>query len=327
MSTKPSNVDEYELSNPSYKTSWTAGELLATEFPDPKWAVPGIVPVGITFLAGRPKVGKSWLALQIAIAVATGGRALNEKIEPGRVLYLALEDSARRLKNRCEKMSMPATANIQFETTWKTLQDGGLVDLANQVTTQSYTFVIIDTFSRAIGRADQMDISEMTTLLSNLQEVTRKNDISILLNDHHRKSNGFESNPIDDILGSTAKAAVLDAALGLYREQGKKGAILKVTGRDLEEQELSLEWDVTTGCWQCLGNANDVREDTLKGEIIQAIRDLVEDGEIPTTRRIAKRLNKDDSNISHALADLQAVGRVKRGEKVGREMPYQVVAL
>jgi hypothetical protein len=48
------------------KTRWTIGELAAADFPAPKWAVPGIIPVGLTFLAGRPKLGKSWLALQVA---------------------------------------------------------------------------------------------------------------------------------------------------------------------------------------------------------------------------------------------------------------------
>src|SRR5690606_17770014 len=113
-------------------------------------------------------------------------------------------------------------------------------------------------------------------------------DVSILLVDHHRKSNGFESNPIDDILGATAKAGVADAALGLYREQGKHGATLKVTGRDMQEKELALEWDPITCCWQSLGSAGDVREESTRGEVLQAIRNLVEEGQLATTSRIAK---------------------------------------
>src|SRR5690606_1208354 len=41
------------------RTSWTAAELMATDFPEPRWAVPGLVPEGITLFAGPPKVGKS----------------------------------------------------------------------------------------------------------------------------------------------------------------------------------------------------------------------------------------------------------------------------
>ncbi len=76
----------------------SAAELLATEFPDPRWAVPGLIPEGATVLAARPKIGKSWLMLATAIAVASGGRALGHvPCPPGDVLYLALEDTHRRL--------------------------------------------------------------------------------------------------------------------------------------------------------------------------------------------------------------------------------------
>jgi hypothetical protein len=62
---------------------WTVAELLAADFPEPRWAVPGLVPVGLCILAGRPKVGKSWLALQLACAVATDGHFLGEGVNGG----------------------------------------------------------------------------------------------------------------------------------------------------------------------------------------------------------------------------------------------------
>ncbi len=55
------------------KTSYTGDELSDAEFPDPVWLVPGLIPVGLVVLAGRPKLGKSWMALQLAGAVASGG--------------------------------------------------------------------------------------------------------------------------------------------------------------------------------------------------------------------------------------------------------------
>ncbi len=65
----------------SNKTSWTVAELLAAKFPEPKWAVPHIIPQGVTNCAGRPKIGKSWMGLQIAHAVGTGGQTLGQKVE------------------------------------------------------------------------------------------------------------------------------------------------------------------------------------------------------------------------------------------------------
>ena len=81
------------------RTAWTADELMATEFPAPKWAVPGIISEGVNLLAGPPKVGKSWLSLGLALSVAAGGQAMDSvPVESGPVLYLALEDTPRRLQ-------------------------------------------------------------------------------------------------------------------------------------------------------------------------------------------------------------------------------------
>ena len=78
----------------------TARELLAQTWSEPVWVVPGLLPVGLTLLAGRPKLGKSWLALQMTQAVATGGMFLGKRVERGACLYLALEDPPRRLAER-----------------------------------------------------------------------------------------------------------------------------------------------------------------------------------------------------------------------------------
>lgn len=57
------------------RTAWTAASLIAACFPEPKWAVPNLIPAGCTCLAGPPKVGKSWMVLGLAVVVATGGKA------------------------------------------------------------------------------------------------------------------------------------------------------------------------------------------------------------------------------------------------------------
>ncbi len=82
-------------------TSFTAAELMGMVFPEPRWAVPGILAEGVSLLAGPPKVGKSWMAYGLAIVVAAGGKAFGViDTAPGPVLYLALEDTPRRLQAR-----------------------------------------------------------------------------------------------------------------------------------------------------------------------------------------------------------------------------------
>lgn len=86
------------------RTSWTADELMAMDFPDPKWAVPGMLAEGVNLLAGPPKAGRSWRSLSLALAVASGNRAFGSiDVQADSVLYLALEDTPCRLKSRMRK--------------------------------------------------------------------------------------------------------------------------------------------------------------------------------------------------------------------------------
>ena len=80
-----------------------------SEWPEPEYIVPNILPVGLTILAGAPKIGKSWLTLQIAHAVATGGHTFGTQVEQGLVLYLALEDNPTRLDQRMTRQGWPKT--------------------------------------------------------------------------------------------------------------------------------------------------------------------------------------------------------------------------
>ncbi len=305
------------------KTSWTVAELYDADFPEPQWAVSDLVPVGLSFLAGRPKIGKSWFALQVACAVGTGGQVLEREAGQGRVLFLALEDNPRRLKERQSKQGIPHQAEITFETAWPFLGQGGLTELQAELEQGGYTLVVIDTLRRALGRADESDPAEMTLVLGELQRMAQLHDLAILLIDHHRKPSGFAADPVDDILGTTAKAAVADAALGLYRSgQGKRETTLKAIGRDIDEVELALEWDGRTCCWQLLGEAGAVRKDTVNAEVREAIAALVDLGQVPSTARIARYLGKKQCNVSRSLGELLNAGQVVRGDKVGREVPY-----
>ena|SRR5687768_9966457 len=80
-----------------------ASDLQVMKFPPVRYVVPGFIAEGCTLLAGRPKLGKSWLMLGLAVA---GGRYClgDARCEQGGVLYLALEDNQRRLQRRIDKV-------------------------------------------------------------------------------------------------------------------------------------------------------------------------------------------------------------------------------
>ena len=71
-----------------------------------RWVIPIYLAEGLTILAGKPKIGKSWLALMLALAVARTTEALDQFVENGgAVLYGAFEDNERRMKARVDKVS------------------------------------------------------------------------------------------------------------------------------------------------------------------------------------------------------------------------------
>ena len=84
---------------------YTLDVLLSTKLPDPQWAIPTFLPEGVTLLAGKPKMGKSWFALALALAISENRLALGKLgVTQGDVLYLGLEDSMRRMADRASKL-------------------------------------------------------------------------------------------------------------------------------------------------------------------------------------------------------------------------------
>jgi DNA-binding MarR family transcriptional regulator len=200
---------------------------------------------------------------------------------------------------------------------------GGIAALFQAVDEHGYNLVIIDTISRALGRADQMDQGEMTTILGGLQRLALDRSITVLLVDHHRKPGGNgDGDVIDDVMGATSKVGVADAAMGLYRRRGERTATLKVTGRDIDDREMSILFDQELCCWQYEGEVAEVKSNTVQAEILDALKQL---GGRATTTRIARFLGKQPSNISSELNELVMRGGIQRGRRDGREVPYILV--
>jgi len=304
------------------QTRYTLSALLNTSFPDPVWAVDDVIPVGLTDLAGRPKIGKSWLALQIAGAVSSGGSVLGRQVQQGRVLFIALEDSPRRLQDRLKAQGISPSAELEFAFEWPRLDVGGIGALAAELAAVRYRLVVIDTLSRALGRLDQNDIGKMSDTIGRLQETALSNNTALLGLDHHRKTGAFDSDPLDDVLGSTGKTAPLDCALGLYRDRAG-GFVLKGRGRDMPEVDLALAWDPVSCTWQSNGSAAQFAMAGNRSKILAALRAAVPDA--LTASDVASETGIDRKNTTTILNDLCDSGAVRKLPKVGRNVPYVLV--
>jgi RecA-family ATPase len=297
---------------PGFKTI-DAATIQNTEYPDIDWVVPDYLAPGLTFLAGKPKVGKSWLALQLALSVMSGGKIFDKDVKAGRVLILALEDNERRLNDRMKKQAWeirPGYVDFMMADTFReqitALNAGGAKRLLRFIEKSKYRLVIVDTYSRAI-QGDQLDAGEMTEAIGPLQQYALSKSVALVFIDHMPK-NSISQNPIDHIYGSVAKAGITDLLWGLYKEQGKAGAKLAITGRDVAETELKLMFDLRGFYWHCEGNALDVEMTDRRKKIIEALRDLGRS----QLKAIAETAGQRENHCHERLQDLVNAGKVKR---------------
>ena len=297
---------------PALKTIDSA-TILGTVYPPIDWIVPDYLAPGLTFLVGKPKVGKSWLALQLALSVLTGGKMFEKDVKPGRALILALEDNERRLNDRMKKQGwcvehgrVDFMMSDAFREQITALNAGGGKRLLKFIEKNRYRVVIVDTFSRAI-QGDQLDAGEMTEAVGPLQQYALNKGVAIIIVDHMPK-NTPSQNPIDHVYGSVGKVGVTDLLWGLYKEQGRAGAKLAITGRDVAETELKLTFDTSGFYWHCEGLASDVEMTARRKSILDALRDIGR----AQLKEIADVTGQKESHCHVRLQDLVNAGKVKR---------------
>jgi hypothetical protein len=271
------------------KTDWTAAELRGYEFPDIQWIVPDLVATGLSVLAGAPKVKKSWLALSMAIAVASGGYVMGKiPAQKNGVLYLALEDNGRRLQDRMNKLGMGYPENLHFFTEWKT-GTAGLKSYLRQH--REIRFCVIDTWGIFSPHRDHNDYSESTLRAHELQNMASELGIAILIIHHVKKGGGYgeAGDWMDSILGSTGLSGAADSIIVLRRKRGEEKAELLATGRDILEKDMILLFDLDCGGWTIEGNKQDIQE----GETQQEIFDWLKENGAHTPKEIYKGMKEE----------------------------------
>jgi hypothetical protein len=159
---------------------FNAGGLNQMRFEPVKYVVPDYIVEGLTLLAGKPKVGKSWLLLHVAFAVAAGGRTLGDvQCEQGDVLYCALEDNPRRLQSRLTKLfgTRDWPTRLNFTCEMPRLTEGGLNFVKNWIEkAERPRLVIIDTLAmvRMPNRKDQSSYDADYAAVKELRDLALK---------------------------------------------------------------------------------------------------------------------------------------------------------
>ena len=222
-----------------------AQTLRSKIFAPPKWAVQDFIPVGLSILAGGPKVGKSILSLHLSLAIALGGYAFGKiKVEQGDVLYLALEDTQRRLQDRIEGSEISESDDISrltLATRVPRQHVGGLEYIRWWLGIhKNARLIIIDTLQqfRKILQGKNNIYGEDYAAVSEIKQLADEFDVAFLVI-HHLKKAGSDD-WLNEISGSQGIAGAADTIFSLKRARTKEKGILHRTGRDVEEKDFAM---------------------------------------------------------------------------------------
>lgn len=249
------------LDEPEY---WTHDTLMGAKFQPQPWLIEGLIAdESLNILGGVQKAGKSWLALQMAQAVGSGDEFLGRTTQFGEVIYLALEDGARRLQDRLRKQRAPLGLPIIWYTRFPKLDDGNGMALLTELVARRPRLLVVDTLAAVkSGRVDEQSSGPMADLFNALRMMAQHYAVAILVVHHHGKT--VSGDPAHDLRGSSAIGAAADILLGLYRvRRNQQGDVsdegmpdpvdevppefwLKARGRDIEDLTMPITFGVNT---------------------------------------------------------------------------------
>lgn len=253
----------------------SAASLQGLNFPPIKWLVEDRLPEGLSLLCGKPKLGKSWAALDLACAVAEGGQFLGNVCEQGAVLYLALEDNQRRLQDRLRLIrpddDWPDGLDLTCEA--PRLSQGGAEAIEEWISdVVNPRLIIVDTLAtvRPTKNGKESDYQADYLALRDLHRIASDHRLAVVVVHHLRKAEGDD--PFDMVSGSTGLTGAADATLILTKRTEDGGVVLYGRGRDLQEFELALEFDATRCRWKALGDPTAVFLSDTREEIVKAMK-------------------------------------------------------
>lgn len=215
-------------------------QLMTTPLKPIEFCVDRMLSTGLFILAGAPKVGKSWLALDMALSIANGEKVLERETKRGTALYLCLEDSYTRIQNRLFELTSEPSENLHFAIMAGTL--GGVLEKQIETFKSQHSdlkIIIIDTLQK-IRSGDESSYASDYKELSVLKNFADNLRIAILLVHHTRKCR--DNDPFNMISGTTGISGCVDGSMVMIEKQRGSGeAVLYCVGRDIENLELHLK--------------------------------------------------------------------------------------
>lgn len=310
-------------------------ELMATEFEPRKWFVDDLITTGLMLLAAPPKSYKSWLALDLAMGMANGGRFLGLPVQVGKVLYVDLEKDdaglSERIRAYCDAQAIDTHGEWAGNLDYMTLDEaesyfdgsGNTEPLQQWLDDNSGAqMIVVDMLAawqrppQVKGNAYEVDYQAMRPL----RAFAIKNKIALLLI-HHTNKTGQGAGAIS---GSNGIAGNADVYFVL-RKDGEESltATLQVNGNPIRNpRKLALEWRPDKLYWHCQGDAEKVRLNQTDDRIKATLES--NPGELFTAKQICDLLSDEGDNqpvlrtVRRRLHHLAGIGLIRKTRHDGK---------
>lgn len=241
-----------QYNSPGYMRTFSMNELYENVYDSRPPIVDGLLYAGTYLFVGAPKVGKSFFMAQLAYHVSMGHTLWNYPVKKGTVLYLALEDTQKRLQERLFRMYGTESADNLHFTIWAKQLGSGLDEQLQRFVNEhpDTKLIIIDTLQkiREAG-GDKFSYANDYEIVCKLKQFADKNHICLLLVHHTRKQQAEDK--FDMISGTNGLLGAADGAFLLQKEKRTSdAATLDISGRDQQDQRLHLRRDADRLIWQ-----------------------------------------------------------------------------
>ena len=278
-----------------------------------EWLVPDLLTQDELFIIGMPpRGGKSLFCLTLAKAVATGGNFLDRPVTQGAVIYVNLEDSPTKIKQRQIAQGWSEGLPVYWLDKFKLSELDHLIAIADEL--PDLRLIVLDTFSRVRDDNQKESSAELGRTLEPLQEFAKERGICILITHHTGKSGGDNpsADPFDMLRGSGSIRATCRGAIVIV--PGEHSYRLLAENGYSDQLDINVKVSPETLEWKMLGNWTPRVDGDMRTQILDYLN-LNGEG---TVSSVSRDLSFNATSVSTILSRLQREGLLEKRAGKGR---------
>jgi hypothetical protein len=275
----------------------------------------------VGFIGGPPKCCKSYLGLELAVAVASGTPALGHHpvLEPGPTLVYLAEDALSAVRQRVDglvkhrELSLEHLAlHVITAPTLRLDQTADCQRLFQTVQRLRPRLVLLDPLVRMHG-IDENHATEVAQLLSALRNLQRQLDVAVILVHHTRKFIPAGTQAGQGLRGSTDLHAFGDS--NLYLRRGRDGLVLSMEHRAAAAPEpvgLQLITDDEAAIHLQITHDANHQQEQRRQHLAHAVLAALASSQPMTRQALRQRLAVKNQTLGEALEELERADKIER---------------